>query len=145
GKNLLASVQAIVNLSQSDTPRGLKEAIEGRIQALANVQSLFVDSRWVGADLSAIAVRELAPYGATNQKRVGLHGPATVLEPTAAQAVAITLHELATNAVKYGSLSVPQGRVDLTWRRATDGALTLRWAEPGGPPVQDPKRQGFGS
>lgn len=145
GKNLLASVQAIVNLSQSDTPRGLKEAIEGRIQALANVQSLFVDSRWVGADLSAIAARELAPYGATNQKRVGLDGPATVLEPTAAQAVAITLHELATNAVKYGSLSVPQGRVDLTWRRATDGALTLRWAETGGPPVQEPKRQGFGS
>ena len=145
GKNLLASVQAIVNLSQSDTPRGLKEAIEGRIQALANVQSLFVDSRWVGADLSAMAAQELAPYGATGQKRVGIDGPPTVLEPTAAQAVAITLHELATNAAKYGSLSVSEGRVDLTWRRAAGGELILRWAESGGPQVQEPGRQGFGS
>ena len=145
GKNLLASVQAIVNLSQSDTPRGLKEAIEGRIQALANVQSLFVDSHWVGADLSAIAARELAPYGATEQKRVRIDGPATLLEPTAAQAVAIVLHELATNAAKYGSLSGTEGRVDLTWRRATDGELNLRWAEAGGPQIQEPSRQGFGS
>ena len=145
GKNLLASVQAIVNLSQSDTPRGLKEAIEGRIQALANVQSLFVDSHWVGADLSAIAARELAPYGATEQKRVRIDGPATLLEPTAAQAVAIVLHELATNAAKYGSLSGTEGRVDLTWRRATDGELNLRWAEVGGPQIQEPSRQGFGS
>jgi PAS domain S-box-containing protein len=145
GKNLLASVQAIVNLSQADTTRGLKEAIEGRIQALANVQSLFVDSRWVGAELSAIAARELAPYGAADQKRVRIGGAPTVLEPTAAQAVAITLHELATNAAKYGSLSAPEGRVDLSWRRPTDGELTLRWAETGGPMVQEPSRQGFGS
>jgi PAS domain S-box-containing protein len=145
GKNLLASVQAIVNLSRSDTPRGLKDAIEGRIQALANVQSLFVDSRWVGAELSAIAARELAPYGATDQKRVRIEGPATVLEPTVAQAVAISLHELATNAAKYGALSVPQGRVDLSWWRPTDGKLTLRWAETGGPNVQEPNQRGFGS
>jgi PAS domain S-box-containing protein len=145
GKNLLASVQAIVNLSQADTTRGLKEAIEGRIQALANVQSLFVDSRWVGAELSAIAARELAPYGAADQKRVHVDGTAIVLEPTAAQAVAVTLHELATNAAKYGSLSVPAGRVDLSWRRQADGQLTLRWAETGGPKVQEPTRQGFGS
>jgi PAS domain S-box-containing protein len=145
GKNLLASVQAIVNLSQSDTPRGLKEAIEGRIQALANVQSLFVDSRWVGAELSAIAARELAPYGAANRKRVLVDGPSTVLEPTTAQAVAITLHELATNAAKYGSLSAPAGRVDLSWRRPADGELALRWAETGGPQVQEPSRRGFGS
>ena len=145
GKNLLASVQAIVNLSQSDSPKGLKEAIEGRIQALANVQSLFVDSRWVGADLSAIVARELAPYGAPDQKRVRIDGPAILLEPAAAQAVAITLHEFATNAAKYGSLSVPEGRVDLMWRRAPDGELTLRWAEAGGPQVQEPSVQGFGS
>jgi PAS domain S-box-containing protein len=145
GKNLLASVQAIVNLSRSDTMQGLKEAIEGRIRSLANVQSLFVDSRWVGAELSAIAARELAPYGAAGKKRVRIDGPATLLEPTAAQAVAVTLHELATNAAKYGSLSVPEGRIDLTWQRAPDGELIMRWAEAGGPKVEEPGRQGFGS
>jgi PAS domain S-box-containing protein len=144
-KNLLASVQAIVNLSQSNTPAGLKEAIEGRIQALANVQSLFVDTRWVGAELSAIAARELAPYAATDQKRMRMEGLVVLLEPTAAQAVAVALHELATNAVKYGSLSVTGGHVELTWQRAADGALVLRWAEAGGPKVAPPSRQGFGS
>ncbi len=145
GKNLLASVQAIVNLSRADTLDGLKEAIEGRIQALANVQSLFVDSRWVGAELSAIANRELAPYGAADKKRVRIEGPPTLLEPTAAQAVAVTLHELATNAAKYGSLSAREGHLHLTWRRAPDGAILLRWEEEGGPKVENPGRLGFGS
>jgi PAS domain S-box-containing protein len=145
GKNLLASVQAIVNLSQADSSAALKQAIEGRIQALANVQSLFVESRWVGAELSAIASRELAPYGAADKKRVRIEGPPILLEPTAAQAVAVTLHELATNAAKYGSLSAREGRLDLTWRRASDGELLLRWEEEGGPEVEKPGRQGFGS
>jgi PAS domain S-box-containing protein len=145
GKNLLASVQAIVNLSRADSMQGLKDAIEGRIQALANVQSLFVESRWVGAELSAIAARELAPYGAADKKRVRIEGPSILLEPTAAQAVAVTLHELATNAAKYGSLSVPEGRLDLTWQRGADGEIIVRWAEAGGPAVQEPGRQGFGS
>jgi PAS domain S-box-containing protein len=145
GKNLLASVQAIVNLSRSDTTRGLKDAIEGRIQALANVQSLFVESRWVGAELSAIATRELAPYGAAEKSRVRMEGPPILLEPTAAQAVAVTLHELATNAAKYGSLSAREGRLDLTWRRAPDGELLVRWEEVGGPKVEKPGHQGFGS
>jgi PAS domain S-box-containing protein len=145
GKNLLASVQAIVNLSRADTMQGLKDAIEGRIQALANVQSLFVESRWVGAELSAIAARELAPYGAADKKRVRIEGPSILLEPTAAQAVAVTLHELATNAAKYGSLSVPEGQLDLTWQRGAGGEIILRWAEVGGPAMQKPGRQGFGS
>ena len=125
--------------------QGLKDAIEGRIQALANVQSLFVESRWVGAELSAIAARELAPYDAADKKRVRIEGPSTLLEPTAAQAVAVTLHELATNAAKYGSLSVPEGQLDLTWWRGTGGEIILRWAELGGPAVQTPGRRGFGS
>jgi PAS domain S-box-containing protein len=145
GKNLLASVQAIVNLSRADTLEDLKGAIEGRIQALANVQSLFVNSRWVGAELSAIAERELAPYGAADKKRVRIEGPSTLLEPIAAQAVAVTLHELATNAAKYGSLSAREGRLELTWRRTPDGELQVRWEEEGGPEVEEPGRQGFGS
>jgi two-component sensor histidine kinase len=138
-------VQAIVNLSRADTMQGLKEAIEGRIQSLANVQSLFVESRWVGAELSAIAARELEPYGAADKTRVRIEGPSTLLEPTAAQAVAVTLHELATNAAKYGSLSAPEGKLDLTWRRGAGGELILRWEEAAGPKVENPGRQGFGS
>jgi two-component sensor histidine kinase len=68
-----------------------------------------------------------------------------LLEPTAAQAVAVTLHELATNAVKYGSLSKSGGRIDLTWRHEADGQLLLRWTETDGPPVKKPTRKGFGS
>jgi PAS domain S-box-containing protein len=143
-KNLLANVQATVNLSQADTPAGLKQAIEGRIQALANVHSLFVESRWTGAELSTIASRELAPYAEMPDGRVRLSGPPVLLEPNTAQAIAVTLHELATNAAKYGALSVASGRVALDWTRQADGPLRLRWSETGGPAVKAPSRKGFG-
>ena len=74
-----------------------------------------------------------------------LDGPPTLLEPNAAQAIAVALHELATNAAKYGSLSATKGYVELKWLRGTDGQLILRWTETGGPAVQTPSRQGFGS
>ena len=143
-KNLLAIVQAAVHLSQSDTPEGLKKAIEGRIQALANIHSIFAKTRWVGADLATIAMQELAPYSQKEQKRVHIGGPPIVLEPDAAQAIAITLHELSTNAAKYGALSVANGRVDLNWLLETDGRLRLSWSESGGPTVHEPTRKGFG-
>ena len=143
-KNLLATVQATVLLSQSDTPEGLKQAIEGRIRALANVHSLFVQTRWVGADLSTIAAQELAPYSEEDQGRVLIDGPSTLLEPNAAQAIAVALHELATNAAKYGALSVAGGQINLKWSHDTDGRLHLRWTEVGGPKVQEPTRKGFG-
>jgi PAS domain S-box-containing protein len=144
-KNLLASVQAIVNLSRADTLDGLKHVIEGRIQALANVHSLFVATRWVGAELSAIATQELAPYFAGERKRARIDGAPTLLEPAAAQAIAVTLHELATNAAKYGSLSNAGGSIELTWQHGRDGQMLLRWTETGGPPVGKPTRKGFGS
>lgn len=144
-KNLLASVQAVVNLSHADTPEGLKEAVAGRIAALANVHSLFVETRWGGAELSAIASQELAPYAEKNEKSVRIDGPRMVLAPNVSQAIAVTLHELATNAAKYGALSVAEGHVDLTWRQGPDGQLTLHWTEAGGPAVRKPTRRGFGS
>ena len=144
-KNLLATIQATVSLSQSDTPEGLKRAIEGRIMALAKVHSLFVDTRWIGAELSTIAGRELAPYSENDQTGVRINGPQVLLEPNAAQAVAVTLHELATNAVKYGALSVPHGQVSLKWTHNADGRLVLRWTETGGPAVKTPTHQGFGT
>jgi PAS domain S-box-containing protein len=144
-KNILATVQATVNLSHSDTPDGLKRAIEGRIQALANVHTLLVKSRWIGAELSSIAAQELAPYLGTDQARAQIDGPLVLLVPNTAQAVAVILHELATNAAKYGSLSVPKGQVEVTWSRAPDGRLILHWTESGGPPAKKPTREGFGT
>jgi PAS domain S-box-containing protein len=142
-KNLLATVQATVRLSQSETSDGLKRAIEGRLQSLANVHSLFVKTRWIGADLSTIATQELAPYSEKNQRRVRINGPPVFLEPDVAQTIAMTLHELATNAAKYGALAVPDGQLELNWRDA-DGQLHLRWTESSGPKVQEPTHKGFG-
>jgi PAS domain S-box-containing protein len=144
-KNLLASVQAAVLLSHSDTPEGLKRAIEGRIQALANVNSLFVETRWIGAELSDIATQELAPYAEKDKRRIRIDGPQVLLEPNAAQAIAVTLHELVTNAVKYGALSDSNGQIDLKWLHNSDGRLTLYWTEIGGPAVRMPTRHGFGT
>ncbi|MGC2334667.1 MAG: PAS domain S-box protein, partial [Pseudolabrys sp.] len=143
-KNLLATVQATVRLSQSETPDGLKRAIEGRIQSLANVHSLFVQTRWIGADLSTIATQELAPYSEKNRRHVRIDGPPVVLEPDVAQTVAITLHELATNAAKYGALAVPDGELELQWSHDADGRLNLRWTESNGPKVREPAHKGFG-
>jgi PAS domain S-box-containing protein len=143
-KNLLANVQAMVNLSQADAVADLKTAIEGRIHALANVHSLFITSRWVGAELSTIALQELAPYSATRERRVRVEGPQVVLEPDTAQAVAVALHELATNAAKYGAFSTANGYIDLKWSHDANGRLNLRWIETGGPIVQPPTRIGFG-
>jgi two-component sensor histidine kinase len=76
---------------------------------------------------------------------VRIDGPQVLLEPDAAQAIAVTLHELATNAAKHGALSMPNGRIDLSWLHEADGRLILRWREIGGPAVQVPKHRGFGT
>lgn len=116
----------------------------GRIQALANVHALFVQSRWSGAELRSLVTQELSPYCQDGETRARIDGPNLLLEPTTAQTVAITLHELATNAAKYGALSSAQGQVQIEWSCA-DGRLVLRWTETDGPPVKPPTRQGFGT
>jgi two-component sensor histidine kinase len=144
-KNLLANVTAMVQLSQADTPDSLKEAIQGRIGALASVHSLFAKSRWTGAELASLVKQELSPYSRDAEMRTLINGPAVTLKPDLAQAIAVALHELATNAAKYGALSVPEGRVRLEWWRAADERVVLRWTEAGGPPVTPPTRKGFGT
>lgn len=144
-KNVLATVQAIVNLSDSDTPEGLKHIITGRIQALANVHTLFVESRWTGAELHSLVKEELAAYCRDGKGRARVDGPNVVMRPDIAQTVAVALHELATNAAKYGALSVAEGNVQVEWWCASDGRLVLRWTEAGGPPVKPPMRHGFGT
>lgn len=144
-KNVLTTVLATVRLAQSDTPEGLKRAIEGRIQALANVHRLFAETRWRGADLHTVLKQEIAAYCPSGEAGVSFDGPHVVLEPDVAQAVGLAIHELATNAVKYGALSVSQGHIQVTWSLGADRRLAIQWIETGGPPVQVPTRQGFGT
>jgi PAS domain S-box-containing protein len=143
-RNILATVSAAVELSESDTPDGLKAAIRGRIQALANAHSLFVASRWTGAELSQLVAQELSPYR-TDGERALVEGPRIILEPTVAQGLAVIVHELATNAAKYGALSSPGGKVRMTWLQSPEGQLAICWRELGGPMVVPPTRKGFGS
>ena len=144
-KNVLATVQAVVNLTEAETVADFKKAVEGRIQALANVHTLFVETRWSGAELHDLVTKELAPYRKGDGTRVDIDGPALKLEPTAAQTMAVVFHELTTNAVKYGALSVRKGRVGLSWTCPEIGRLVVRWTERGGPAVTPPARKGFGT
>jgi PAS domain S-box-containing protein len=144
-KNILSTVLATVRLSKSDTSDNLKELIEGRIDALAKVHTLFVESRWAGAELHRLATLELLAYSGEKEERVRIEGPAVMLEPVSAQTVAISLHELATNAAKYGSLSAASGRVEILWSLPADGRLSLRWIESGGPAATPPTHRGFGT
>jgi PAS domain S-box-containing protein len=143
-RNILATVSATVELSQADTPEALKAGIRGRIQALANVYALFVESRWSGAELNRLVARELSPYQ-TGGERLRIEGPPIVLNPTVAQAIAVTVHELVTNAAKYGALSTPGGKVVMAWWQSPDQSIAIRWTEIGGPAVTAPSRNGFGS
>jgi two-component sensor histidine kinase len=144
-KNILSTVLATVRLSKSDSSDDLKELIEGRIEALAKVHTLFVESRWGGAELHRLAAQELLAYSGGKEACVRIEGPAAMLEPTTAQTVAIFLHELATNAAKYGSLSAADGRVEISWSVTANGRLSLRWIESGGPTVTPPTHRGFGT
>jgi PAS domain S-box-containing protein len=144
-KNILSTVLATVRLSQAETPGDLKELIEGRISALAKVHELFVESRWAGAELHRLATQELLAYSGEKEARARIEGPTIMLEPSTAQTIAISLHELATNAAKYGSLSAAGGRVEIAWSLSADGRLSLRWVESGGPTVTPPTHRGFGT
>jgi PAS domain S-box-containing protein len=144
-KNLLTLVQAIVHLSEADTPGAIKAIIEGRVQALANVHTLLAQSRWAGADLRSMVMDELSPYCPQGTSRAEVEGPDVILSPQSAQLIAMVLHELTTNAVKYGALSVSAGHVRIEWLNAANGNLLIRWTETDGPPVKPPARSGFGT
>jgi two-component sensor histidine kinase len=144
-KNLLALIQATVELSHADTTHDLKAVIGGRIQALARVHTLLAESRWAGADLATLVAEELSPYRSEQGLRADISGPDVRLEPSPAQSIAMVFHELTTNAVKYGALSVATGRVRIDWSRASHGRLMFRWVEMDGPSTDPPKRDGLGT
>lgn len=145
GKNLLAIIQATVQLTQAGTIEDFKTAVEGRIQALAKVHDVLAQQHWSGATLRHLISGQFAPYGVEEGARARLIGPDIVLNPNVAQAIGVVLHELATNAAKYGALSSPAGSVQVEWSRAANGNLVLHWMETGGPRVEPPKRRGFGT
>ena len=145
-KNLLAVVQAIVDLTAGDNVEAVKAAISGRIQALANAHDLLAHSHWQDASLYSIIQKELAPYCGENASRAVITGLTIVLGPQAAQSIAVVLHELATNAVKYGALSVPGGHVRVkSSLKSNNEELNICWTEIQGPKVTPPLREGFGT
>ncbi len=147
-KNVLAVVQAALRLTRADDTAGFVRAIEGRVAALARAQTLLAKDRWAGADLHALLRGELAAFLDGSGPRAELRGPAVALPPGAAQPLSMAIHELATNAVKYGALSALAGRLSISWRvdGETGDVLRLRWIETGGPPPKGPPaKRGFGS
>jgi two-component sensor histidine kinase len=139
-KNTLATVQAIAAQSLQEAPAEVRERFTERLMALARANDVLVAEEWRSAGLAAIVAQVASPYG----NRFDAGGPEVCLPPKAALALGLALHELATNAAKYGALSNLTGRVSLTW--ATDaGQFRLVWREAGGPPVTAPAQSGFGA
>jgi PAS domain S-box-containing protein len=145
-KNLFAVVLAIVSRSFAGkhTVEDAKTAVISRLEALGQTHVMLIDKEWQGADLAEIVRSEMSPYAG----RVKVEGPSLMLTAKAAENFALALHELATNAAKYGALSNTTGRVHITWsKQASNGAnhFIFRWLEQGGPPVRAPTEKGFGS
>lgn len=135
-KNLLGVVQSVVRLTDLDDVAAFKTAVTGRIQALARAHSLLAASRWEGVTIDRLVEEELKPFRTSHPERVSAAGPHLMLRPGAAQTVGMALHELATNAAKYGALAAENGRVDLAWRTLAQDVqprLELVWSESGGP------------
>jgi PAS domain S-box-containing protein len=143
-RNALAVVQSILRLTRADSIEGLVSALDGRIQALARAHTLLSNTRWQGADLARLVTEEMDPYRSRDSERVVMTGPALLLRPSMAQAFALVLHELATNAAKYGALSSESGRVLVGWELTPD-TLVLQWSESGGPTAKVPTKNGFGT
>jgi two-component sensor histidine kinase len=142
-KNTLAIVQSLAHqtFTADKPPQEAIRAYEGRLSALAAAHNLLTRENWEAADLTDIVSGVLQPFCSEN---CTFHGPEVRVPPHVAVSLTLALHELATNAQKYGSLSTTSGSVDLTWDVIKD-ELTLQWAESGGPPVVIPKTTGFGT
>jgi len=149
--NMLAVVQAVVSQTAraSTDPAVFVDAVSARIAAMAAANRSLLTGEWDGADLETLVRQELQTQGAP-AARLSLNGPRTPLPPRDVVAFALVIHELATNAVKFGALSGARGSVALDWSVAADNGdgrarLSLLWRESGGPPVTEPTRKGFGS
>lgn len=149
-KNLLAVIQAMARQTarHAGSIDGFLTQFSARLQAMASSHDLLVRERWYGASLSELIRSQLASYIERGSGQVAIEGPPVALKPEAAQNLGLALHELAVNAAKYGALSVPDGRVTVTWNRsacAGGEAIDLDWREQLGPKVKTRRKKGFGS
>lgn len=156
-KNLLAVVQSVVQLTRADTTRDLKTALVGRIHALSKAHNLLAASQWAGVPLAQIVEGEFVPFRESLPHRIVVEGPQVQLMPAAGQSLALVLHELATNAAKYGAMSGDGGLLHVRWRLVgkaerdaqgapiAKGALELTWCESEGPAIAPDRRDGFGT
>jgi PAS domain S-box-containing protein len=149
--NTLAVVQSIIGQTARTTPdpKEFAAAVSTRIAAMAKANRALAEGNWNGANLEALVRQELGAHISESDPRLHLTGPEIALPPSAVTAFALLIHELATNAVKYGALVGEAGAVDITWTVTPDErgrtTLTVLWRERGGPPVKTPTRRGFGS
>lgn len=140
--NLLTVVQSLVRLTKSDSRDAYREALESRITALARANRLVADARWKNVTLRSLAEVELAAF---SERQISISGDTIELSPQSAQALGMLVHELCTNAVKYGALSVETGTVSLSWAADDQGVLMLQWQEHGAPALQKPVRNSIGN
>jgi PAS domain S-box-containing protein len=143
-KNLLSVVQSIANQTAASRPTNFVERFSQRLQALSASQDLLVNSEWRGVEIEALVRAQLAHFADLIGDRIKIEGPRLTMTPSAAQSIGMALHELATNAGKYGSLSDDHGSVTIDWR-IDDDEFSIGWIERRGPRVKPPKRRGFGS
>ena len=146
-KNMLTVVNAMARqtLAHSPSPEDFADKFVRRIDALGRTHSLLSREQWANVQLCEVARDSLEPYLLEGKNRVSLDGPSVALDPKSALALGIVFHELATNAIKHGSLSNHDGMVALNWDLKNDLRLALEWQESGGPEVSPPTRRGFGS
>jgi two-component sensor histidine kinase len=143
-KNMLSVVDAIAHQTAAKNPEDFVERFSERIQALSANQDVLVRNAWQGVDIEALVRAQLAHFADLIGSRIAVHGPKLRLSAASAQAIGLALHELATNAGKYGALSMARGRVSICWGTVGD-TFTMNWTEHDGPPVSPPKRCGFGT
>jgi two-component sensor histidine kinase len=148
-KNVLATIGAVVSHTQegSRSIASFATALEGRIRSMATTHELLSAGRWRGISLAELVRRELAAYATRNNTNI--NGPEVLLKPEAGQAIAMVLHELVTNAAKYGAFSTRNGHVAIRWDLQPNGharsQLVLEWQEIGGPPVVSPGEPSYGT
>jgi PAS domain S-box-containing protein len=149
-KNLLMVIQSIARRTArtAGSMEEFERRFERRLQGLAASHDVLVSNDWQGAPLADLVRRQLAPFAEIQGSRIELAGPDVVVTAEAAQALGLAIHELATNAIKYGALSMPAGKVSVSWALQGDAGasrrLSLNWVEQGGPQVTPPQRKGFG-
>jgi len=143
-KNMLSVVHAIAHQTATKNPEDFVERFSERIQALAANQDLLVRSNWNGVEIEDLVRAQLSHFADLIGSRIAMHGPKLRLNAASAQAIGLALHELTTNAGKYGALSTDTGRVDVCWESDGD-TFIMSWTERDGPPVAPPERRGFGT